>query len=145
MTAPATGCLNWDAASACAAGVAAIAAAIAAWFSARQVTAAKDAVQIQIFENVFRDIRQQEREFYGVKKLSGEEKALRDRVFFNTINYLAFLLESKILKRREFLDYYHDAFLYWWTLFEKEVPDLDRNDPKKYEEFKRIVLEITRG
>lgn len=135
--------------SAIATAVAAGMAALAAWLSRGQLKAARtaaeisaDAAQIQVFENIFRDIQQQEQQFYGAKNPSPEDKALRDRMFFNTVNYLAFLLDSKILRKTEFLDYYRSAFLYWWTLFEKEVTDVDRNDPSKYEEFKRVVCAI---
>jgi hypothetical protein len=140
---------DWNAVSAIAAAVAAIAAAIAAWLSAKQVKAAKDAiklqadaVQFQIFEDIVRDIQQQEQQFFEAKNPTPEDKAHRDRMFFNAINHLAFLLDGKLLQKAEFLEYYRDAFLYWWTLFEKEVPDLERNDPTKYEEFKRIVAGI---
>ena len=141
--------MDWNVVSAVATSVAALAAAVAAGFAHQQVKAARtavevsaDAAQIQVFENIFRDIKQQEQEFYGTKSPSDEDKALRDRMFFNTVNYLAFLLDSKILRKPEFLDYYRDAFLYWWTLFEKEVPDFDRSAPTKYGEFKRVVAGI---
>ena len=139
--------LGWV--SAIATAAAAIFAAYAARQSRNQVKAANeasqisaDAAQIQVFENIFRDIQQQEQQFYGAKSASPEDKALRDRMFFNTINYLAFLLDSKILRRAEFLDYFRDAFLYWWTLFEREVPEVDRNNTRNYPEFKRVVSEI---
>jgi hypothetical protein len=148
-TAAAPKAFAWDAVSAVATATAALFAAYAAWQSKNQVKAAKeasqiaaDAAQIQVFENIFRDIQQQEQQFYGAKNPSPEDKALRDRMFFNTINYLAFLLDSKILRKIEFLDYFRDAFLYWWTLFEREVPEVDRNNPRNYPEFRRIVCEI---
>jgi hypothetical protein len=141
--------MDWNAVSAVATSVAAIAAAYAALQSKRQVKAARevseisaDSAQIQVFENIFRDIQQQEQQFHNSQPSTLEEKALRDRMFFNTVNYLAFLLDSKILRRVEFMNYYRDAFLFWWNLFEKEVPAFDRNDPSKYEEFKRIVSDI---
>ncbi len=143
--------VNWDAVSAIATAIAAGLAAYAAWQSRNQVKAANeasqvsaDAAQIQVFENIFRDIQQQEERFYSGKPASDEEKGLRDRMFFNTINYLAFLIDSKILRKAELLDYYRDAFLYWWTLFEREVPEVDRNNPKTYPEFKRVISDLRR-
>jgi hypothetical protein len=124
-------------------------AAVAAWLSRGQLAAARaaaeisaDVAQIQVFENIFRDIQEQEQQFYGARNPNPEDKALRDRMFFNTVNYLAFLLDSRILRKAEFIEYYRSAFLYWWTLFEREVPDVDRNDPSKYEEFKRVVSDL---
>ena len=141
---------NWDALSAVATSAAAIFAAYAAWQSKRQVDSAveaarisADASQVQVFENIFRDIQQQEQLFHGRRDLTPEDKALRDRMFFNTVNYLAFLLDAKILRKPEFLGFYRDAFLYWWSLFEKEVPEIDRADPQKYGEFKSVVSLIT--
>ncbi len=140
------GKMDWNAVSAVATSIAAIAAAYAAFQSKRQVQAAReaseisaDSAQIQVFENIFRDIQQQEHQFYSSRHSTPKEKAQRDRMFFNTVNYLAFLLEAKILRKVDFMNYYRDAFLYWWNLFEKEVPAVDRDDPSKYEEFRRIV------
>jgi len=143
------GKMDWNAVSAVATSIAAIAAAYAALQSKRQVQAAReisqisaDAAQIQVFENIFQNIQHQEQQFHSSRPTSLQEKAERDRMFFNTVNYLAFLLEAKILRNADFVDYYRAAFLYWWDLFEKAVPDVDRNDPSKYEEFKRIVSGI---
>lgn len=141
--------MDWNAVSAVATSIAAVMAAIAAWLSREQVKAAKtsaeisaDAAQIQVFESIFRDIQQQEQRFYSVKNPSPEDKALRDRMFFNTINYLAFLLDSKILRKAEFVVFYRDAFLYWWTLFEENVDEVDRANPRYYAEFKRVVSDL---
>lgn len=143
--------MDWTAFSAIATAAAAGFAAYAAWQSRNQVKAANeasqisaDAAQIQVFENIFRDILQQEERFYTGKPASPEEKGQRDRMFFNTINYLAFLIDSKILRKTELLEYYKDAFLYWWTLFEREVSEVDRKNPKCYPEFKRIVSDFRR-
>jgi len=142
--------MDWNAVSAVATSVAAAMAAIAAWLSREQVKAAKtaaeisaDVAQIQVFESIFRDIQQREQQFYGgVRNSSPEDKALRDRMFFNTINYLAFLLDAKILRKAEFVVFYRDAFLYWWTLFEENVDEVDRANPRYYAEFKRVVSDL---
>ncbi len=63
-------------------------------------------------------------------------------MFFNTINYLAFLLDAKILRKAEFVVFYRDAFLYWWTLFEENVDEVDRANPRYYAEFKRVVSDL---
>src|SRR5580658_699662 len=120
--------LIWAAVSAIAACLAAVFAALAAWQSKRQVEAAKqtaeitaDTLQVQVFENLFNDIREQERHFYSVQISGLEDKALRDRMFFNTINHLAFLLEAKILRKREFVTFYSSAFRHWWKMFQEHV------------------------
>ena len=140
---------DWNAVTAIASCCAAFAAAWAAWLSREQVKAAREAAEIsadtaqnQMFDNIFQVIRRQEEEFYRNATPSPSAKELRDRMFFNTVNYLAFLLESKVIQKQEFVDYFREAFLYWWTIFEREVPGEDRRDPAMYPEFKRIVDNI---
>ena len=130
--------MQWEAVSAIAAALAAAAAFVAAYFSYKQTKTSATTVQVQAFQNVFQEIRQQEREFYV--SLSGTSATEdRDRPFFNTIEYLAFLLRRGILEQRYFREFYQDAFLDWWQLFEKHVPDHVRDDPAQYPEFKLFV------
>ena len=64
-------------------------------------------------------------------------------MFFNTVNYLAFLIDAKVLTKTEFVKFFfRDAFLHWWTMFEEHVPLEDRSDPEKYSEFKRVLRAI---
>lgn len=150
MTTPtSTTGFDWNAVSAIGSAVAACAAAWAAWLSREQVTAAREAAEIsadtaqnQMFDSIFQVIQRQEQEFYINSTPNPSAKELRDRMFFNTVNYLAFLLESKVIQKQEFVDYFREAFLHWWTIFEREVPEEDRKDPTMYPEFKRIVDNI---
>ncbi|MGH9436677.1 MAG: hypothetical protein ACRD22_01970 [Terriglobia bacterium] len=137
---------NWTELEALATMAAAVCAAVAAGFSGWQVRVSKkttklqvDSTENQMFNSIFHFIQEHEDQFYADLNVVGAKKAHRDRMFFNAVNYLAFLIESKILQRRDFFIFYSDAFLYWWEMFEREVPEVDRYDPGKYQEFKRVV------
>ena len=71
----------WEIVSSLSVAAAAIFAAFAAWLACRQLSASRKSIQlqadigqIQLFENIFRDIRELERQFYSSKNLSPEEK-----------------------------------------------------------------------
>ena len=138
--------IDWNAVSAIGTAFAAAFAAYSSWLSRSQVKAAKeaaeissDAIQIQVFNDIFKDIQQQGKHIECSAGLSPEEQAFQDRMFFNTVNYLAFLIEDKVLRKPAFIDYYRDAFIHWDKLFEIRVPLDDRNDPRKYPELKRMI------
>ena len=141
--------VDWNVVSSISAALAAGCAAYSSWQSHNQVKAAKDAaeisadaIQIQVFDNIFREVQQKEKHFECSAGLNSEQQAFQDRMFFNTVNYLAFLVQSKILRKSEFLDYYRDAFIHWDKLFELRVSLEDRSDARKYPEFKKMVAAL---
>lgn len=103
------------------------------------------AIQLQVLENVFRDIRDLERIYYeSYADKSDAEKQHWDALFFNTLEYLAFLINRRIVRRGRLLDFYRDALPTWRGMFERLASDEVKRLPYKYPEFKKLCRKLSR-
>jgi F0F1-type ATP synthase membrane subunit a len=125
---------NWDAISAIATFLALVAAVWALFLSRR-------ATQVQVFESIFKDIRELEATYFQAYSGQSEEKKRQwATLFFNTLEYFAFLLNRKMLPAQIFLEFYKPAFLKWYEMFLAFASNHEKNDPNIYPEFKKLVM-----
>lgn len=148
--------------------VALLALVIALW----QAFLQRRAMRLQIFENIFREIRDQEVKFtehYMLplidleKRLkspttnisSPEESAeifrtlnhvrhLKTFSFFNTVEYLAFLVNKGFVSDTRLESFFGPALVFWYDELLRKHDEVGEKDPKKYEEFKKLYRRLKR-
>jgi len=94
--------------------------------------------QLQLLDSIFNKIQNMETEYYKTyKNKNKKEKEEWDSLFFNNLEYLAFLVNNKYINWHLFL-FFKDAFILWYDqILTKIHPEWIKN-PKKYEEIKKL-------
>ena len=101
------------------------------------------AVQLQVFESIFREIRRLDAEYqveFREKNIAPNERWCFE--FFNTTEYLAYLINHKMVRHKELYDFYEPGFLAWDQTFGQHINTSIREDPNKFREFKKLVARI---
>lgn len=108
-------------------------------YAAKSVNASRRATQLQIFDGIFKEIRKLDAEYATAFKSQGTKPTERwCHDFFNTVEYMAFLLNRKMILREEMHDFYKDAVIYWHKTFEENASRKDLDNPDCFPEFKKL-------
>ena len=108
-------------------------------YAARTFEASRRAIQLQVFDGIFRDVKKLDAEFAAQFKSQGAEPSPRwCQDFFNTLEYMAFLLNHKMILREEMHDFYRDAVIHWHATFEANATRAALDDPAFFPEFKKL-------
>ncbi len=130
-------------------------------------------MQLQIFENTFREIRDQEVKFtehYTLPLIDLEKRLkspttdlanpeesvqitdmfralnhvrhLRTFSFFNTVEYLAFLINKGFVSDTRLESFFGPAFVFWYEELLRKHDEVAEKDSKKYEEFKKLYRRL---
>jgi len=133
---------NW------AAAISAIVAAGALGVNTWAVLQARRTREVQLFAQLFYDVRQQERQLLELKaETVGGVAGDRGRpkleawstTFFQTLEYLAFLQNAKLIRNRPLAGYFDDSVLDWYErVFLTIASEEDRTNPERYRELKKL-------
>jgi len=118
----------------------AIAAVIGLFFMGFSLKSDRQTRELQLTEGIIRDLRQLEREFYdNYEKKDEYERGKWDRLFFNTVEWFALLINNKKIKDKTLTDFFGPAIIRWYEgIFEKHGDKKIIEDDSKYEEFKKL-------
>lgn len=117
----------------------------ALFYAARSVNASRRATQLQIFDGIFRDIKRLDDEYMVEFKAKGLKPTVRwCQDFFNTLEYMAFLLNRKLILKKEMQDFYADAVIHWHKTFSESASRQALDDPDFFREFKKLHRELKR-
>ena len=119
---------------------------IAAFAAVKGLSRQRRTIELQIFESVFKDIRDFEREQYAIigrNPSSGRDSPewLQWReLFLQTLEYYCFLANERLISEEKLVNYFEDGVLEWYqTIFVSEDKENERFNPKVYEELKKFV------
>lgn len=130
---------QWSAIGAIATALASLIAAlalVAAWLGLRQNTRA---LQIQVLEGVFRDIRELDRQYIAeFEQMSSAQQTAWSATFFNTVEYLCFLVRGKHAPPDALKAFFFDQALpAWRATFDDHVGrGILGRDEGQFKEFK---------
>ena len=140
MTGPATSVDFWTKLNTCGTLATAVAAILGLGFVGYQLYQNSKALQLQVLEGIFRDIRELDRTWIEKKFLTempAAEKAAWCSSFFNTIEYLCFLINWRMVRSRELRDFFIVGLRVWWSQFENYREQRWITDtPDMFKEFK---------
>lgn len=132
----------WEIANLVASILAACAALLAVVLAVPQLRHNAQALQLQVFESIFKDIRELDHSWIEKDfrhKMTVEEKKAWCASFFNTVEYLCFLVNHGMMRSKELHDFFKLALEGWWKQFEKyRGEDLFHDDERSFIEFKKI-------
>jgi hypothetical protein len=138
----------WTIIGSLATAAAAVAAITAIFLAIPQLRHNTKALQLQVFESVFKDIRQLdhiwiEQNFdHGMTK---EQRRAWCASFFNTVEYLCFLMNKDMVREKELNEFWGTALPKWQKQFQKYVrEDLITDSPDMFCEFKKRFIESPR-
>lgn len=142
MTGPAASVDLWTIGSAIGTVVAAVSAVAGLVFVGCQLRQNSRALQLQVLEGVFRDIRELDKAWIEKKfhtGMSPEEKMAWCAGFFNTVEYLCFLINRNMVRHKELRDFFILGLREWRKQFEKCVAGgLITDTPAIFVEFKLL-------
>ena len=120
--------------------VAAIAAAVAAF----QLRESRRATQLQVFDATFNKLRELEESYRRENPKEGSERHWFNG-FFNTLEYMSFLVNEKFIPQKLFTRFYRDAFILWFeTIFLEKADAEQKSDPQRFFEFKKLYKRLKR-
>lgn len=128
-------------------------------FTARAFLHQQKSDQIKLAESVFKDLRLLEKEQSdlnteimkkGTTDFLGTDA---DRLradwrsrFFNTLEWLAFLINENELSNAKIVGFYKEAIIDWYEeIFLKQASENERNDAKQYPELKKLYNNLKNG
>ena len=123
--------------------VAAIAAIIGLFFTGYVFLKNQKTRQLQIAEDIFKNLRELEIQFY--EKYDKNEENLKQwkYVFFNTLEWFSFLINHNKLEDKEMLMFFKDTFIaYYEHIFIRVFEDKDIKDNKQFSEFKNLYKNL---
>jgi hypothetical protein len=99
-------------------------------------------LQIGAFESIFHDIRDLEK-MWIEKNFATDMPAAERRAwcasFFNTIEYLCFLINHRMVRQRELRDFFMLGLREWWKQFQSyQTQGWITDTPEGFAEFKRL-------
>jgi hypothetical protein len=118
------------------------AAAVGLGFTYTIIKASKDTTEASMVENIFNDLRDFERDLYDIPKDDIEKKKDWASLFFNTLDWLGFLIINKKIKDKKSICYFKDAVLGWYNEFFLDTNYIEKeqvDDPKDFDHFKALV------
>jgi hypothetical protein len=92
--------------------------------------------EIRLTEGILNDIRD-----LDDKEENEKDKLEWGRKFFNTIEWLSFLINNKHITDKKLIDFFKSPIHNWhrdWFTNSSYIDDKTRDDPTEYEEFKKL-------
>jgi len=112
-------------------------------YAIKALRESRKATQLQIFESIFKDVRDLEKELYTSYSDADNEKQQQWlSLLFNTLEHVAFLFNSKKLATEEFLGFYKDVLLDSGKIFSEKMNRPTQADPKAFAEFKKLIAKL---
>src|SRR5437867_5022165 len=135
--------------------IAGVAAAIGLGFAARILVHQQKQDQVKLIESVFKDVRDLQREYAEEKRKPQTADIYGmdfdsfsrdwDSRFFNTLEWLSFLINSRHVKDKKLINYFRPSIIAWYDeVFAKHASADVINDPTQYEEFKKLYRKLKR-
>ncbi|MDH5431377.1 MAG: hypothetical protein OEW78_05790 [Nitrosopumilus sp.] len=124
--------------------IAAIAAAIGLGFTAFQLRANNKTRQLELVETIYHDIHSLEQLFY--ERYTGNPKKEEHwrTLFFQQLEWFAFLVNEKKIKDKKSIDFFKPAFIDWCKYLFLEFADEDQiTNPTRFEELKKLYTKFT--
>lgn len=124
--------------------VAALAAVSALFFNYLAIRENSRSRNIATFQSFFLEIRNLEEKYYkeyqSKKDIAETRKWLS--LFFNTLEYFAFLVNNNLLSKK-LAKFYNDAFVgYYEGIFITAATPEQQSNPKQYEEMKKLYKKL---
>lgn len=127
-----------------------IAAGIGLFFTARALRHQQRQAQVRMIESVFKDIRELEKELSQIPPPTdiddlkyGKAASDWDSRLFNTLEWLAFLINEKEVSRKKLIKFFKDSIVRWYEeLFLNHMSKEVINDPKQYDELKKLYKKL---
>ena len=114
-----------------------IVAAIALGITALTFHRARKTEEVRLAESVFKDIRALEKDLSDTGNDIKRKNSWRSQ-FFNTLEWLSFLINEKKMQDKKVINFYRPAIIEWYEkIFEKYMGDVV-HDPKEFPEFKKL-------
>ncbi len=112
---------------------------IGAWLGIRQNTRA---MELQVLESIFRDVRELDHQYLAnFTKWNAAEKNAWSATFFNTVEYLCFVVNHRITKDKALKGFFFDCLPSWRTMFDSHVQTgILRDAPEMFQEFKAACV-----
>jgi hypothetical protein len=108
----------------------------------RGVNASRRATQLQVFNSIFNAINGLENEFVTLRE-KGEKPSERwCYEFFNTVEYMAFLLNHNLIRSDDLVGFYANSVRSWYGTFCSTTDRKHMDDPEFYREFKRLYRSV---
>lgn len=115
--------------------VSAVGAVVSAIYAAKQAAVAKRATVLQMFESIFKEIRQLDAR---VAAHDPPDPTLLAE-FFNTVEFLAYVINRKMLDSPELTAFFDEAFPVWYRTFQESLPEEQVKNAKFLPEFRKRV------
>jgi hypothetical protein len=101
--------------------------------------------QLQLFEVMFRDIRELDQRYIdSFATMTPQQKTAWSATFFNTIEYLSFMLNHKFIRNRVLREFFvsSGALPGWKSMFDQHVAEKILGDaPTAFPEFKKATIQ----
>lgn len=124
--------------------IAALAAVVALIFTAVSWNKDRQARELQTIDELRKELMDLERELiekYSEK--SEDERKKWDSLFFNTLEWFAFLINKNKLKDKELIGFFSGAIVNWYDdVFRIHAGQEVLEDPKQYEELKILYKKL---
>ena len=104
----------------------------------------RESIETNLAENIFRDLRALEKEKYGLPE-DTEKKMDWASLFFNTLEWFAFLVNEKKIKDGKIRSFFKDAIIEWYEelfLDKDYIEDKQVTNPKEFPEFKKLYKKL---
>jgi hypothetical protein len=100
--------------------------------------------QLQIAENIFKDLRDLENQYYEKYYQENEYKKKNwSSIFFNTIEWFSFLINHGKLNDKEMIGFFKEAIIsYYEDIFCKIYDFKSINDNTQFAEFKQLYKKL---
>lgn len=137
---------NWSVIASVATALGTILAAfglIGAWLGIKQNTRA---MELQVLESIFKDIRELDRQYIAEFAIwNPAQQNAWSATFFNSVEYLCFVVNRKITKDHVLKKFFFDEALpAWRKMFDEHVKTgVIRDAPEMFPEFKKAYRTIT--
>jgi len=133
---------SWGIIGALATAIATIFAAIGLFMTGAGMRQNALATQLQVLEGIFRDIRELDQRYLAnFGGMSGTEKTAWSSAFFNTVEYLCFVVNNKLARRDALQGFFAEALPSWKRTFDEHVSQgilIDK--PHHFSEFKQACV-----
>lgn len=124
--------------------IAALAAVIALIFTAISWNKDRRTRELQTIDELRKELMDLERELiekYSTKSV--DEKKKWDSLFFNTLEWFAFLINENRIKDKTLVGFFSPAMIYWYdNIFRAHAGQKVLEDPAQYEELKKLYKKL---
>lgn len=112
-------------------------------FAIKSYNSFRNAEELKLVESIFDDLRELERQKYKLPTVPTENEKLKDwaSLFFNTLEWFSFLVNSNKIKDHKTINFFKDAVLDWYDelfLDSDYIETWQTENSKQYPELKKL-------